>query len=79
MTPEEVLALRLPPNDADAATVRDYLKALLLVVWREGESFSGKRPFGNSGWDNDLLDALPESATVGRDATDLIEDAIKAL
>jgi hypothetical protein len=23
-------------------------------VWREGEGFSGKRPFGNSGWEWDL-------------------------
>lgn len=79
MTPDEVLALPLPSNDAGAATVRDYLKALLLTLWREGEAFSGKRPFGNSGWDSELLDAIPEAACVSRDPTDLIEDAIKAL
>lgn len=49
-TPEQLLALPLGDNDAKAATVRDYLIELLRVVWREEEGFSGKRPFGNSGW-----------------------------
>ena len=45
-------------NDACATTVRDYLKALLLELWKEREGFSGKRPFGNSGWQFDLYKAL---------------------
>jgi hypothetical protein len=45
-------------NDAEAATVRDYLIALLAGVWSQGEGFSGKRPFGNSGWEYDLYTAL---------------------
>lgn len=49
-TPEQLLALPLGENDANAATVRDYLIELLRVLWREEEGFSGKRPFGNSGW-----------------------------
>jgi hypothetical protein len=79
MTPDEILALPLPKNDADAATVRDYLRALLLTWWQQGEIFSGKKPFGNSDWEEELLAAIPEDATVGRDPQDLIEDAIKAL
>lgn len=27
---------------------------MLLAVWIEGEMFSGKRPFGDSGWDYTL-------------------------
>lgn len=50
----QLLALPLGPNDAQAATVRDYLIELLCVVWREDEAFSGKRPFGNSGWAHDI-------------------------
>lgn len=49
-----VLDLPMQDNDADAKTIRDYLKALLTTLMYEGESFSGKRPFGNSGWDWDL-------------------------
>jgi hypothetical protein len=39
-------------------TVRDYLKGLLQNLWIEGEGFSGKRPFGNSGWEYDLYQPL---------------------
>lgn len=55
----QVLALPLPPgNDAGAENVREYLLALLSALWREDESFSGKRPFGNSGWQYDIYAAL---------------------
>ena len=46
-------------NDADAENIGEYLKALLSAVWHEGESFSGKRPFGNSGSDGTGLDDGP--------------------
>jgi hypothetical protein len=50
-----VLALPMPSdNDADAATVREYLITLLRTLWVEGSEFSGKKPFGNSGWESDL-------------------------
>jgi hypothetical protein len=51
----QLLALRLGENDAEAVTFRDYLLKLLAAVWREEESFSGKRPFGNSGWKEELF------------------------
>jgi hypothetical protein len=38
--------------------VRGYLVALLAQLWREGQGFSGKRPFGTSAWQHDLLDPL---------------------
>jgi hypothetical protein len=56
----DALNLRMP-DDCDAGaniTVRDYLFELLIAVWDEGESFSGKRPFGNSGWEYDLYAPL---------------------
>lgn len=60
----DILDLPLGDNDADAATVRDYFKAQLLTLWSEGERFSGKRPFGNSGWQCDLDDALIRAGKV---------------
>lgn len=39
-------------------TIRQYLRELLVTLWCEGESFSGKRPFGNSGWEYDLYKPL---------------------
>jgi hypothetical protein len=79
VTPKEILALPLFANDAGAETVRDYLRELLFTLWREGEGFCGKRPFGNSGWERELLSSLPESAVGDRDPIDVIADAIKAL
>ncbi len=45
-------------------TVREYLKELLITLWDEGESFSGKRPFGNSGWQYDLYTALIKGGAI---------------
>ena len=54
----KILDLRMQSNDADATTVREYLVELLFTLWRQGEDFSSKRPFGNSGWQYDLLITL---------------------
>lgn len=55
---ELILNLPMQSNDADATTVKAYLKALLSQCWQEGEGFSGKRPFGNSGWEYELYRPL---------------------
>ncbi len=52
-------ALDLEFDDPDIwprqkTTIRDYFKKQLSTLWAEGESFSGKRPFGNSGWEGCL-------------------------
>ncbi|WP_395452901.1 hypothetical protein ACHMW5_02500 [Azospirillum melinis] len=87
------LDLPMQENDANAKTVRDYLKALLMGVWMRGESFDGKRPFGNSGWEYDLYRPLVVAGLVpgdvcanafgkefDRDAADrIICEAIEAL
>lgn len=64
MTHEEILALPMKDNDAGAATVGDYMRQLLKAIWREGESFSGKRPFGNSGWEFEVYAALIEGGAL---------------
>lgn len=45
-------------NDAGAKTIGEYLKILLLTLWDEEADFSGKRPFGNSGWQYEIYTAL---------------------
>jgi hypothetical protein len=45
-------------------TVRDYMKRLLSSLFASGEGFSGKRPFGNSGWEYDVLYALIKSGFI---------------
>lgn len=51
-------------NDADAKTVGEYLKKLLLTLWDEKEGFSGKRPFGNSSWEYEIYAALISSEVI---------------
>lgn len=65
MKPEQILDLPLEENDAQATTVRDFLKALLSKLWREEEAFSGKRPFGNSAWQAPVEKALIKAKVVG--------------
>lgn len=68
MTPEQAL----PALDTkffcldldEEVTVRGYLKALLTTLLDEEESFSGKRPFGNSGWLYDLARPLISAGVV---------------
>jgi hypothetical protein len=65
ITPQQLLDLPLPPdNDSGASTVRGYLVALLTELWREEEGFSGKRPFGNSGWQYDLYAPMVKAQLV---------------
>lgn len=93
--PQQLLNLPLGPNDAHVDTLRDYLIALLRLVWRDEECFDGKRPFGNSGWQYDLYEPLIRAGYVTgtldehgrvqwwevdcRTANELIEEAIRAL
>jgi len=63
-TPQQILDLDLEPNDAGAATVRDYLIELLRLVWEHEQGFSGKRPFGNSGWQHDLYVPMAEQGWI---------------
>lgn len=60
----QALDLPLADNDADAATVRDYLAKLLRKVWTETEGFDGKRPFGNSSWEYELYTPLVKAGLI---------------
>lgn len=58
MTNDEILDYEWEFSDCEAYSIRQYLKQLLHALWNEGEAFSGKRPFGNSGWECDLYAPL---------------------
>jgi len=60
----DILYTPMQANDAEAETIGDYFRALLKTLWQEGEGFSGKRPFGNSGWDYDIYTALVAAKVV---------------
>lgn len=64
LTPAQILDLPMEDNDSGAQTIRGYLIKLLLTVWREGEGFSAKRPFGNSSWEWDLYVALAHAGVI---------------
>lgn len=55
ITPKQALDRDFEAHDRDGVmTYRKYFNDLLTQLFAEGESFSGKRPFGNSGWDYSL-------------------------
>lgn len=59
-----VLALPMQDNDAGAKTIREYLIMLAHKCWAKADSFSGKRPFGNSGWDYEIYTALAKGKLI---------------
>lgn len=59
-----ILEISMQENDAGASTIGEYLRKLLATLWEEGESFSGKRPFGNSGWEYDIYTAMVVAGVV---------------
>jgi hypothetical protein len=65
MKKQEALELKIEDsNFDDDLTIRGYFKLLLLELWREGECFNGKRPFGNSGWEYDVYKPLIKAGVI---------------
>jgi hypothetical protein len=65
MTNSEILDIKFYCSDLGRdVMIREYLHALLDTVWVEGEGFSGKRPFGNSGWEHDLYVPLIKAKVI---------------
>lgn len=60
----EVLKMPMQENDAGVDTIGEYFHSLLETLWKEGEGFSGKRPFGNSGWQYEIYHALVKNGVV---------------
>lgn len=52
------------PGFPEINTVGDYLAQLLATLLSESESFSPKRPFGNSGWERDIFNAVVEAGHI---------------
>jgi hypothetical protein len=75
---DAALDVRFDSDAGDQLTIREYFRELLTTLWSEGESFSGKRPFGNSGWEYEPIGALVAAGFIpgtgsddaGWDATD---------
>lgn len=61
--PDAPLHVPMRENDAGASTIGEYLIKLLTVVWKSGED-AVHRPFGNSGWQWDVYEALIKAGLV---------------
>ncbi len=59
-----VLQIKMQKNDANAKTIGEYVAKLAINVIVETEEFSGKRPFGNSGWYRELAEPLVRAGVV---------------
>lgn len=59
-----VLDVPMIENDADASTIGEYFSMLLVMVWKDKEGFSRKRPFGNSGWEYEVYASLIKAGLV---------------
>lgn len=72
MTNQEILELKFESTDlGKEISIKDFFKELLTTLFKEGECFSGKRPFGNSGWDYDLCVCLAKNGIInGRNQID---------
>lgn len=66
-------------DDEEFDTIRDYLKGLLDSLWTQGEGFSGKRPFGNSGWRHDLYRPLIAAGFPAEDYEDMNDAIYRAI
>lgn len=60
----DALEVRFNSDAGDNITVREYLRILLTTLWVKGEGFSSKRPFGNSGWHNEIISALVKAGFI---------------
>jgi hypothetical protein len=59
LSKEEILNLKINHIDFHKNfTIRDYFCELIMTLWEDKEGFSGKRPFGDSGWEYDLYKPL---------------------
>jgi hypothetical protein len=62
--PKFVLKLSMEPNNADAATVKEYLKKLLKMLIVDSDFFNSKRPFGFLGWTHEIYRELADAGLI---------------
>ena len=64
---QKILMCPMGVNGAGARRVGEYILWLAAGAWRWEESFNGKRPFGNSGWQQEVYDALAREGIIDGD------------
>lgn len=66
---DDVLNLEVSCDDRPL-TIRSYLINLLSELWAQRESFSGKRPFGDSDWEFEIYTGLIKAGFVDGELDD---------
>jgi len=61
---DAALSARFDSDAGDQMTFRDYIMKMVLTLWYEEEGFSGKRPFGNSGWKYEVWSGLAKAGFI---------------
>lgn len=74
LTDLEILQLKV--TGEFEGTIAEYLQELMVKLWIEREGFSGKRPWGDSGWQYDIYVALVKAHVIpgSLDEKGFIED-----
>lgn len=72
----DLLHLPMGENDANAATVGEYLGLLLSTLWLQADQFRSKRAFGNSDWQYSVYIAMSKAglAELTLDEDGYVED-----
>lgn len=63
VTIHNVLEIELDPERTNTLTpisIKQYFQKIIFTLWEDPESFSGKRPFGDSGWAFDIICTVEE-------------------
>ena len=67
MTPNDLLHMQFHSDELDrTVTLKQYFILLAQTVWKEGEEFSGKRPWGNSSWQYEVYAAMIKNGFEGK-------------
>lgn len=51
-------------HKGEKITFNEYLKEILIAFFMEGETFNGKRPFGESDWRYDICEAFIKNGVI---------------
>lgn len=76
INPKSILDVEMVETDAEVKTIRDYFVRLMTELWEEGEGFSGKRPFGNSGWEYEIYVSLAHAGVIEAEIDEEYGDVI---
>lgn len=67
---KDVLNIKFDSDPFGEISIKGYLLSLLKELWVKKDRFSGKRPFGDSGWEYELYECLAVNNVINADITE---------